>query len=165
MGDTTTAPATGATEQTTEPPATGTETTTVTDARLPEDHPVVLALKKANDEAAASRLRLKEIEDAEKSELEKANETAANETERANTLETELHQLRAALKHGLDLEDVDLLGTGTAEDIEARAKRLADRSTATKKNGNRAPREGLTQSNPAEDEMRAFTRNLFGKPD
>lgn len=44
---------------------------------LPEDHPAAKALKKANKEAAELRAKIKEFEDRDKSELDKATEKAA----------------------------------------------------------------------------------------
>src|SRR5690554_4394652 len=104
MGDTTDAPETDAPEQA---PETGTSTTDTAPIQLPDDHPLVKALKATRDE-------LKTVRDAEKTDLQRATDDLTSERNRATGLETELHQLRSALKHGIDLEDVDLLGTGTA---------------------------------------------------
>lgn len=45
--------------------------------RLPDDHPAAKALEKANKEAETLRLKLKEIEDRDKSELQKLQDTVA----------------------------------------------------------------------------------------
>ena len=127
-------------------------------ARLPSDHPLVKAYE-------ATRTELKSLKDAEKTDLQRAQDDLAAETTRADGLQTELHQLRAALNHGLDLEDVDLLGTGTAEEIEARAKRLAERGADRKKQGNQAPREGRQPPASGEDEDREAVRAIFGGGD
>jgi hypothetical protein len=80
---------------------------------------------KTNSDAAA---RLKEIEDAAKSETEKLTEDNSTlRTERDDAV-LELARYKAAVKHGLDLEDIDLLGHGTEEDIDKRAARLASRT-------------------------------------
>lgn len=102
-----------------------------TPERLPDDHPVVKALAKANKEAEAARLKVKEFEDAQKSDLDRLTDEVAAEKDRADNAEAELARLRAALKHGLEEDDLDLLGNGTAEEIEARAERLAQRLTAS----------------------------------
>jgi hypothetical protein len=83
---------------------------------------------KANAEAAR---RLKEIEDAQKSETEKLTEALDAARSDATTTKTELARLKAAVKHGLSEDDLDLLGTGTPEEIEERAKRLSDRLAGT----------------------------------
>lgn len=92
---------------------------------LPENHPVLVALRKANDKARAAEAKVKSFEDRDKSELELATETAANEQALRETAENELRRYRAAVKYRLSDEDLDLLGTGTDEEIDARAQRLA----------------------------------------
>jgi hypothetical protein len=66
-----------------EPATPSTPETPATD-RLPDDHPAVKALAKANDEAKTLRLRLQEIEDRDKSDLQKAQE-ALDEKDKALT--------------------------------------------------------------------------------
>lgn len=61
--------------------------------------------------------------------------------------------------------DADLFLTGTDEEtLTAQAKRLSDRESERKKSGNHVPREG-NNPQPAENEMRAFSRELFAKAD
>lgn len=74
--------------------------------------------------------RLDEIEEASKSEQQKLAEAAERSRQEAAETAAELARLRAAVKHGLSDEDLDLLGTGTPEEIEARAERLAARLKA-----------------------------------
>lgn len=153
MGDENPAPETGATEQT--PPETGaTETEPTVPIQLPEDHPLVKALKATRDE-------LKELQDAKKTDIQRVTDDLTAERDRAGSLQTEVHQLRAALKHEIALEDIDLLGTGTAEEIEGRAKRLADREADRKKKGNVVPKEGSTPS-AVDNDDRAAVRAIFG---
>lgn len=59
---------------TTEVSETETTTTETTEGRLPDDHPAAKALAKANREAAELRQQLKQIEDRDKSELQKAHD-------------------------------------------------------------------------------------------
>lgn len=62
-----------------------------------------------------------------------------------------------------DADDIRLFLTGSDEDtLAAQAKALAAKATA-KPNGNYVPTEGATPKNPAADDVRAFTRNLFGR--
>lgn len=56
---------------------------------------------------------------------EQAARQAAEQT--AQSASTELARAKAALKYKLADEDLDLLGTGTPEEIDARAKRLSER--------------------------------------
>jgi len=54
---------------------------------------------------------------------------------------------RVQAKHGISDEDAELFLTGSDEEsLMAQAKRLADRESERKKNGNRVPREGTTPS-------------------
>lgn len=70
---------------------------------------------------------------------------------------------RIAAQHGIPPEDADLFLTGADEQtLQAQAQRLAARDTDRKKQGNVAPREGASP-NTQPDEMRQFTRNLFGR--
>lgn len=71
---------------------------------------------------------------------------------------------RIAAQHGIPPEDADLFLTGADEQtLQAQAQRLAARETDRKRQGNFAPNEGHTPPTPPADEMRAFTRQLFGR--
>lgn len=69
-----------------------------------------------------------------------------------------------AAKHGISAEDRDLFLTGSDEaSLEAQAKRLAERNTDQKKNGNRAPKEGRTVTttlSPKEAAKREWLQSL-----
>lgn len=60
-----------------ETPATPSTPETPTTDRLPDDHPAAKALAKANKEAETLRLKLQEIEDRDKSELQKLQDAVA----------------------------------------------------------------------------------------
>ena len=62
-------------------------------------------------------------------QTELQREQAARQTAEQNAQQNanELARARAALKYKLADEDLDLLGTGTPEEIDARAKRLSER--------------------------------------
>ncbi|MGW4325444.1 MULTISPECIES: hypothetical protein [Nocardia] len=74
-----------------------------------------------------------EAQEAAKTEVQRATERAAAAEAAAAQREAELNVLRAASKHGIPEEDHDLLGSGTPEELDARAARLAARypSSAT----------------------------------
>jgi len=125
---------------------------------------------KANAEAAR---KLQEIEDANKSELQKATDRlAAIERERDQARIDGL-RFKVAVKHGISEEDAELFLTGSDEDsLTKQAKRLAEREAARvatqeaeqeerKKRGNHVPREGAT-TNVGESDARAAVRGLFG---
>lgn len=87
---------------------------------------------KANADKAK---RFDEFEESQKSELQKAADAAAKAKADADQTRAELARMKAAVKHGLSEDDLDLLGThGTPEEIEARAERLATRLKAAESN-------------------------------
>lgn len=130
-------------------------------------------IAKANSEARALRERLRElegkaarldeIEAANKSELEKANERAAAAERERQQSQAEALRWRIAAKHGISDEDAELFLTGIdADTLTKQAERLTERDAERKKNGNRAPNEGKTPSPPGTDPVREFARSLFG---
>ena len=81
-------------------------------------------------ELAPAAEKLRELEDAQKSELEKLQgtyEQALGETSRA---QHELWRERAARRHGLDDELLGFLVGETEEELDARAQVLAEKLTA-----------------------------------
>ena len=92
------------------------------DDRLPDDHPVVKALHKANEEAKQARLKVQEFEDAQKSEVDKLND-------RIKELEPTAHEaarLRVALDKGLTLKQAKRLSGDTEEELAADADDLLE---------------------------------------
>lgn len=83
------------------------------------------AKAKAHDEAEAAKL----------SEIEREKKRAEEAEAKATSRETELLQLRAALKYGISDDDRQFITASTEEEIESQAARLAERfskpSTAT----------------------------------
>lgn len=120
---------------------------------------------RAKSNAAAAK-KLAELEDASKSDAERAADRIAKaEAEVASVpakvseaLKTHLIEL-----HGIDAEDADLFLT--AQEPELLIKQVtrllfqSDKRTNTKKNV--VPREGQNPS-AATDDIREFTRHLFG---
>lgn len=106
--------------------------------------------------------RFDELEAANKSEIEKAKDQAAAAEQAAAKATADALRLRVALKHGISDEDADLFLTGTDEEtLTKQAERLTERVADRKKQGNHVPREGTPPRQQPEDEMRAFTRQLF----
>jgi hypothetical protein len=109
-------------------------------------------IKKANDEAKGLRTRVKELEayeakvrefeESQKSEADKVQERAAAAEKRASDAEAELTRERIARRHHLDEDDMDLLGSGTEEQIEARAKKIATKNAAVAAASGTAPPSG-----------------------
>ncbi len=119
---------------------------------------------KANKDAAR---RLAEIEKSQESEQQRLERERDEARQQAESNGGELARLRAAMKYGLAEDDLDLLGTGTPEEIDERAKRLADRlGTATKKPATRRPSESLRGGNdperePEETDLRKLGARMF----
>jgi len=68
--------------------------------------------------------RVTELEEAQKSEAQKLqDQLAAAQKERDNAAADAL-RMRVAVKHGVKHDDLDLLGSGSEEEIDARAQRL-----------------------------------------
>lgn len=108
---------------------TGTDSTDTVDKDAEVEKWKAIARKheeraKANADAAR---KLQEIEDANKTEQQKLEERAAAAEAKATSTETELARLKAAVKFGLAEGDLDLLGSGTPDEIEERAEKLAAR--------------------------------------
>lgn len=113
--------------------------------QLPADHPLVKTLGTLKAERNELRDKIKEFEDAQKTETERLADQKAEAEQAAAEARAEAARLRAAVKYGLEEEDLDLLGTGTDEEIEARAQRLSERLATTPDNGGvkRSPQEKL----------------------
>lgn len=80
---------------------------------------------KANAEKAK---RFDEFEESQKTEQQKLADAAQKARDEAAATAAELARVKAAVKHGLTEEDLELLGAhGTPEEIDARAERLAQR--------------------------------------
>lgn len=77
---------------------------------------------KMNSDAAA---RLKEIEQQNMSELEKAQAAAADAEERATTAMAMHNRVMAAAAHNLPVDLIEDLGSGTEDEINERAERFA----------------------------------------
>lgn len=112
--------------------------------RLPDDHPVVKALAKANKEAEQARLKVKEFEDRDKTNQERL-------AERASTLEGELTTAQAnaarfeiALEKGLTKSQAKRLVGSTREELEADADELlTDLGVTPGEESPRRPQERL----------------------
>jgi hypothetical protein len=118
---------------------------------------------KANADAAK---RLAEIEDAQKSEAEKAADRIAKAEAEVATVPA---KVAAALRehlislHGIDKDDAELFLTANEPELLLKqVDRLAARSTEGKRRNNVVPREGNT-SQPKDDPMREFARDLFDR--
>jgi hypothetical protein len=88
------------------------------------------ARRAAEKEAKTLRERLSAFEDAQKSELQKAQEAAQRYESELTTTRVANARLMAAVAHDLPPDLIDLLGDGTEDEIDARAKLLAEKLAA-----------------------------------
>ena len=99
--------------------------------------------RQERDAVQAAAQKWQQHEDSQKSELQLAQEKlAAAQQELAQAQTTNL-LLEVAAAHGIKPEDVPLLGTGTKEDLEARAARIKELYGA----GNTAPPSNSPRQN------------------
>lgn len=82
---------------------------------------------KANADAAS---KLAQLEESQKTEAQKLAEAAEQNRREADQARSELTRIKIALRYGITEDDIDLLGDGDAEQIESRAKRLAEKNLA-----------------------------------
>ena len=137
MSDTTATEATDSTATATTTTATTEQTATSEAAKVNEKDWQAEADKwkamarKHEDSAKANADKAKrfdEFEESQKTEIQKAADDAAKAAKERDDSRAELAVMKAAVKHGLSEDDLDLLGThGTPEEIDARAEKLAGR--------------------------------------
>lgn len=124
------------------------------------------ALNAANRESADFRAKLKEFEDRDKSELEKANERATAAETRAAELERNYLRSQVALAKGLPANLAARLQGSTKEELEADADALKALIAPNNNNGQPPPRPDLgqgargTASPPSAD---AWLRGMAGR--
>jgi len=124
----------------------------------------LIAKTRAEEKRKASE-RYADYDDlkAQASEKKSADERIADLEKRY--AEAEAGRLRSdiAARHGISPEDRDLFLTGTDEEtLTAQAKRLAERDSDRKKQGNYVPNEGKSTHQDSTDGKREAVRSLFG---
>lgn len=111
----------------------------------------------------AKAAKFDEIEQANKTELEKLNErvTAAESAHQAAVVEA--LRFKVASKHGISEDDAVLFLTGTDEEtLTKQAQRLSNMDAERKKRGAHVAREGGNPPSGRPDDERAAVRQLFG---
>lgn len=126
--------------------------------------------KRAKENADAAK-RLDELEQASKSDLEKANDRAAKAEAEVGTIPAKVADaLRVHLValHEISKDDAELFLTATdpellVKQVNGLIGRAGAATEAARKNGNRVPREGTNPSAGEDDEMREFARSVFNR--
>lgn len=78
-------------------------------------------------ENKTAKVELDRLKHANMTETERISADLAETARERDDAVSKLARVEAALRHGLDMNDLDLLGSGSADEIEDRAKRLAAR--------------------------------------
>ncbi|TPG05581.1 hypothetical protein EAH85_12680 [Curtobacterium flaccumfaciens] len=116
------------------------------------------ARKAAEKTAADLKAQLDKIEQANLSDLEKAQKRAEAAEKALQTTQSESLRLKIAAKHGLTGDAVDLLHGSDEADLEARAARIAALTKAP--GGPVVPGQGKQPTNTASDNANDWLRNL-----
>lgn len=115
------------------------------------------------DELKSKAAQLDQLQEATKTEAQKAAERLAKLEERAAAAELSALRSKIQARHSISDDDADLFLTGTDEaTLTKQAKRLAERDAERKKHGNRVSREGTNSSTGAASDEREFVSDLFG---
>lgn len=116
---------------------------------------------KANAEAAK---RLAQLEESQKTEAEKQAEKIAELEKQIEGATVQAVRARMAAKYQIAPEDADLFLTGSDEEtVEAQAKRLSERVSASKKNPPPVSKEGAVTNASGSEDQREFLRQLTGR--
>lgn len=124
---------------------------------------------KAALDAAAPKLKEYETwAEASKTNEQRLQEAANAARQEADEAKNDALRFRIALKHGISEEDFDFLGSGTEQELETRAARLAAKNAAAGQPA--APRtpapnpaQGSSQAAPIADKATTFAAFLQGQ--
>lgn len=115
------------------------------------------------DDLKSKAAQFDQLQEATKTEAQKAAERLAKLEERAAAAELSALRSKIQARHSISDDDAELFLTGTDEaTLTKQAKRLAERDAERKKHGNRVSREGTNSSTGAASDEREFVRDLFG---
>jgi hypothetical protein len=117
--------------------------------------------KRAKQNADAAK-RLAEIEEAQKTEAQKAADRLAVAEKAAADATREALKFKVAAKFQIGDEDADLFLTGSDEEsLTKQAERLTAREAERKKTGNHVSREGTNPTATGSQDEAAFAKSLF----
>ena len=121
--------------------------------------------KRAKENSKAAE-RLAAIEEANKTDAEKAAAKIAELEADAASARVEALRFKVASEYGIDGERAELLLTGSDEEtMTKQAKALQLESDQRKKQGNRVPSEGTNPPRPNRTRCASSRGNLFGAAD
>lgn len=136
--------------------------TPATPDRLPDDHPLVKAYQATKGDLAAARQKVKEFEDRDKSDADKAADRLTAAEKRAADAEAALLRRTVADDKGLTAAQAKFLTGTTQEEIEAKADEILEafpangaspppsrRPESTAPAGGTDPTSGTEETDPA----------------
>jgi hypothetical protein len=106
------------------PPAENSKPAPAAADRLPDDHPLVKAYQATKGDLAAAKSKVKEFEDATKSEQEKLTERASELEKNLSEAAVNAARFEIALEKGLTKSQAKRLVGSTREELEADAEEL-----------------------------------------
>lgn len=109
----------------------------------------------------AAAKKLKELEDAEKTEVDKLNDRLAESEKDKAALQVELDRMTIAAKHGLSAEDAAMFLHGDAETMTKQAEALAERARVPRKA--EAPNQGRGAGSGSKAAAEEWAKSLLGK--
>lgn len=113
------------------------------------------------EELKAAATELSQIKEANKTEAEKREEAFNATAKERDEARRDAALARAALKHGLSEDDLELISEGPAESIEARAEKLAARLGAKQQAGPKSEALARVNQSSVGGDERAVARSLF----
>ena len=110
------------------------------------------------DELKAAAAELAQIREANRTEEEKRDEAFKTTAKERDEARRDAALARAALKHGLSEDDLELISEGPAEGIEARAEKLAARLGEKQSSGPSSSAIGRTNASTGTPDLDAAIR-------
>lgn len=159
MGDTAATPTADAPETEATPTTTPDAASQPTKTEVPPE--VAAALKKANKEAETLRLKLKAIEDADKTESERLTERLSEAERRAEKAEKAALRFKVGTAKGLPARLTERLQGDTEEEMAADADALLSEMKPRKGGGDWDA--GTRTPAPAGTDMNATLRRMAGR--
>jgi hypothetical protein len=104
--------------------------------------------------------RLKQVEDSQKTDLQRMQDQLASVSRERDDARVDATRVRLGLRYKLDEPDLEFLGAGSDEEMETRAKRLAERV------GSARPPSfdgGARKASDAPADMNSYLRRLAGR--
>lgn len=121
------------------------------------------SLRAENEELRSKAAQFDEMQQSNKSELEKLQDAVSAAEKRATDAESVLARTRIQATHGISNEDAELFLTASDEEsLTRQAEALAARLQSMRPVSNYSPREGHLVASPEPSDEEQFVGDLFG---